>query len=86
MMRLKEKVKNILRINLWYKNRAIHYYCKTIADFRTLLKAEVETAEERLFAYLPTLPKRLCLVFSNLCNILMLIAVQSSAPFSSKRG
>ena len=42
--------------------------------------------KKRLFTYLPTLPKRLCLVFSNLCNILMLIAVQSSAPFSSKRG
>ncbi len=29
------------------------------------------------FIYLPTLPKRLCLVFSNLCNILMLIAAQA---------
>ena len=36
--------------------------------------------------YLPTLPKRLCLVFSNLCNILMLIAVQSSAPFERREG
>ena len=33
--------------------------------------------KKRLFIYLPSLPKRLCLVFSNLCNILMLIAAQA---------
>ena len=42
--------------------------------------------KKRSFAYLPTLPKRLYLVFSNLCNIHYANAVQSSAPFSSKRG
>lgn len=34
----------------------------------------------------PLFQKRLCLVFSNLCNTLMSIAVQSSAPFFSERG
>jgi hypothetical protein len=57
-----------------------------IASFRTLPKTGVEIIKKRLLIYHPTLPKRLCLVFSNLCNNFKLIAVQSSAPFSSKRG
>ncbi|MBR3164497.1 DUF2726 domain-containing protein [Candidatus Saccharibacteria bacterium] len=36
--------------------------------------------------YLPTLPKRLCLVFLNLCNNFKSIAVQSSAPFEIREG
>ena len=48
-----------------------------IASFRTLSKTGVEMTKKCLFIYLPTLPKCLCLVFSNLCNILMLIAAQA---------
>ena len=57
-----------------------------IASFRTPLKTELEMTKKRLFIYLPTLPKRLCLVFSNLCNNFKLIAVQSSAPFERREG
>ena len=42
-----------------------------IASFRTLPKTEVEIIKKHLLICLPTLPKRLCLVFSNSLNSLI---------------